>query len=85
MVQQGNCASGLPLVIGRIGRLLDEQDDRTMGTSMRIPESLRDAAALAVAHIGAESDGASASARHPRDRGSRWVTTERANATTQTD
>lgn len=37
--------------IGRIGRLLDEQDDRTVGTSMRIPESLRDAAALAVEHL----------------------------------
>jgi len=38
-------------VIGRIGTLLDAQDDRTVGTSMRIPESLRDAAALAVEHL----------------------------------
>jgi len=38
-------------VISRIGSLLDEQDDRTVGTSMRIPESLRDAAALAVEHL----------------------------------
>jgi hypothetical protein len=38
-------------VITRIGRLLDAQDDRTVGTSMRIPESLRDAAALAVEHL----------------------------------
>jgi hypothetical protein len=38
-------------VIGRIGALLDAQDDRTVGTSMRISESLRDAAALAVEHL----------------------------------
>ena len=38
-------------VITRIGGLLDAQDDRTVGTSMRIPESLRDAAALAVEHL----------------------------------
>ena len=38
-------------VIDRIGRLLDAQDDRTVGTSMRIPETLRDAAALAVEHL----------------------------------
>lgn len=34
-----------------MGALLDTQDDRTIGTSMRIPESLRDAAALAVEHL----------------------------------
>ena len=38
-------------MVSRIGKLLDEQDDRTVGTSMRIPESLRDAAALAVKHL----------------------------------
>jgi hypothetical protein len=38
-------------VISRIGTLLDAHDDRTVGTSMRIPESLRDAAALAVEHL----------------------------------
>ena len=38
-------------VISRIGALLDAQDDRTVGTSMRIPESLREAAALAVEHL----------------------------------
>ncbi|MGI8661965.1 MAG: hypothetical protein ACR2LQ_01990 [Acidimicrobiales bacterium] len=38
-------------VINRIGSLLDAQDDRTVGTSMRIPEALRDAAALAVEHL----------------------------------
>lgn len=38
-------------VITRIGALLDAQDDRTVGTSMRIPEALRDAAALAVEHL----------------------------------
>lgn len=38
-------------MIGRIGKLLDEQDERTVGTSMRIPEALRDAAALAVEHL----------------------------------
>jgi hypothetical protein len=38
-------------VISRIGALLDAHDDRTVGTSMRISESLRDAAALAVEHL----------------------------------
>ena len=38
-------------VITRIGTLLDAQDERTVGTSMRIPEALRDAAALAVEHL----------------------------------
>jgi hypothetical protein len=38
-------------VISRIGKLLDATDDRTVGTSMRIPESLRDAAALAVEYL----------------------------------
>lgn len=38
-------------VVTEIGSLLDVQDDRTVGTSMRIPESLRDAAALAVEHL----------------------------------
>jgi hypothetical protein len=38
-------------VVGRINALLDTQDDRTVGTSMRIPEALRDAAALAVEHL----------------------------------
>lgn len=38
-------------MISRIGNLLDADDDRTVGTSMRIPESLRDAAALAVEHL----------------------------------
>lgn len=38
-------------MIARIGSLLDAQDERTVGTSMRIPEALRDAAALAVEHL----------------------------------
>ena len=38
-------------VITRIGALLDARDERTGGTSMRIPETLRDAAALAVEHL----------------------------------
>lgn len=38
-------------VISRIASLLDVQDDRTVGTSMRIPVTLRDAAALAVDHL----------------------------------
>lgn len=38
-------------MISRIGILLDAKDDRTVGTSMRIPQSLRDAAALAVEHL----------------------------------
>lgn len=38
-------------MISRIGKLLDAEHDRTVGTSMRIPEALRDAAALAVEHL----------------------------------
>ncbi len=38
-------------MITRIGSLLDAPDGRTVGTSMRIPEALRDAAALAVEHL----------------------------------
>lgn len=38
-------------MVGRINVLLDTHDDRTVGTSMRISESLRDAAALAVEHL----------------------------------
>lgn len=36
----------------RICQLLDEVDDATVATSMRIPPSLRDAAALAVDELG---------------------------------
>lgn len=39
-------------VIRRINSLLDADDTRTVGTSMRIAESLRDAAALAVDELG---------------------------------
>lgn len=39
-------------VIRRINNLLDADDARTVGTSMRIPEPLRDAAALAVEQLG---------------------------------
>jgi hypothetical protein len=39
-------------VIRRINSLLDADDTPTVGTSMRIPESLRDAAALAVDELG---------------------------------
>lgn len=38
-------------VITRIGALLDTGEERTVGTSMRIPEALRDAAALAVEQL----------------------------------
>jgi hypothetical protein len=38
--------------VRRISELLDRADDRTVGTSMRIPVALRDAAALAVAELG---------------------------------
>ena len=35
-------------VIARINKLLDAEDDATVGTSMRLPPSLREAASLAV-------------------------------------
>lgn len=38
-------------VIGRINGLLDVSDDATVGTSMRIPSALREAAALAVSEL----------------------------------
>jgi hypothetical protein len=39
-------------VLARIGELLDRDDGETVGTSMRIPTALRDAAATAVAELG---------------------------------
>jgi hypothetical protein len=36
----------------RISELLDRTDDETVGTSMRIPAALREAAAVAVAELG---------------------------------
>lgn len=38
--------------LDEINRLLDEASDETVNTSMRLPVHLRDAAALAVAHLG---------------------------------
>jgi hypothetical protein len=38
--------------LDRINRLLDDDDGTTVGTSMRLPVALRDAAALAVDHLG---------------------------------
>lgn len=42
-------------VLDEINRLLDTDGGTTVNTSMRLPEELRDAAALAVAHLGAAS------------------------------
>ncbi len=39
-------------VLDEINRLLDTDGDATVNTSMRLPASLRDAAALAVRHLG---------------------------------
>jgi len=39
-------------VLDEINRLLDADGDTTVNTSMRLPETLRDAAALAVQHLG---------------------------------
>lgn len=39
--------------VARISQLLDASDDQTVGTSMRIPAALREAAALAVRELGA--------------------------------
>ena len=38
-------------VVGRISEFLDVSDDATVGTSMRIPSALREAAALAVSEL----------------------------------
>jgi hypothetical protein len=40
-----------PNVLDRINQLLDSTDDSTVNTSMRLPVTLRDAAALAVEHL----------------------------------
>ena len=42
-------------VIDTITALLDADDDSTVNTSMRIPSALRDAASLAVDHLGVAS------------------------------
>ena len=39
-------------ILDEINRLLDADDDSTVNTSMRLPATLRDAAALAVQHLG---------------------------------
>lgn len=39
-------------ILDEINRLLDVDDDATVNTSMRLPAALRDAAALAVEHLG---------------------------------
>lgn len=41
--------------LARLNELLDRTDEGTVGTSMRIPTALRDAAALAVAELGVAS------------------------------
>lgn len=40
-------------VLDEINRLLDDTGDATVNTSMRLPTALRDAASLAVEHLGA--------------------------------
>lgn len=42
-------------VLDDINRLLDADDETTVNTSMRLPATLRDAAALAVDHLGVAS------------------------------
>jgi hypothetical protein len=42
-------------VLDKITALLDADDDSTVNTSMRIPSALRDAASLAVEHLGVAS------------------------------
>lgn len=42
-------------VLDRINDLLDAQDESTINTSMRLPTALRDAASLAVEHLGIAS------------------------------
>lgn len=42
-------------VLDLINDLLDTQDDTTINTSMRLPTALRDAASLAVEHLGLAS------------------------------
>lgn len=44
-----------PTVVDEINRLLDADDETTVNTSMRLPTALRDAAALAVEHLGVAS------------------------------
>lgn len=39
-------------VLDRINELLDAEDSSTVNTSMRLPTTIRDAAALAVEHLG---------------------------------
>lgn len=39
-------------VLDRINELLDAEDSSTVNTSMRLPKTIRDAAALAVEHLG---------------------------------
>ena len=39
-------------ILDQINALLDADDDATVNTSMRLPSNLRDAAALAVEHLG---------------------------------
>lgn len=42
-------------VLDEINRLLDADDETTVNTSMRLPATLRDAAGLAVEHLGVAS------------------------------
>jgi hypothetical protein len=54
-------------VLDRINALLDADDDATVNTSMRLPAALRDAAALAVRHLGVASSTTTLTAAALRD------------------
>jgi len=54
-------------VLDEINRLLDDRDDATVNTSMRLPVALRDAAALAVERLGAASSTTTMAAAALRD------------------
>ncbi|MPY94257.1 MAG: hypothetical protein GEV08_14700, partial [Acidimicrobiia bacterium] len=54
--------------IARISELLDSTDESTMGTSMRFPAVLREAAALAVRELGAATSTTALTAEALRSR-----------------
>lgn len=54
--------------LSRINKLLDSTSSESVGTSMRIPAALRDAAAIAVAELGAASSTTTLTTDALRDR-----------------
>lgn len=54
--------------LDRINELLDRTDSESIGTSMRIPTALRDAAAIAVSELGAASSTTTLTTDALRDR-----------------